>query len=96
VSGHDEDQSEDQIDLVARVGLDAVLHSIRFRKVSNRYPHRVTEAYGGDIAAAAADDDATVAARVAEWERANGTVVRDWRRQGESERDQGEDSEDEP
>jgi hypothetical protein len=81
--------------LVARFGLDAVLHSIRFRRVSNKYPHRVAEAYGGDIAAAAADDDATVAERVAEWEAAQGTVVRDWRRQGEFERDQGEDSEDE-
>ena len=32
-------------------------HSIRFRKVSIRYPRRVTEAYGGDAAAAARDDD---------------------------------------
>jgi hypothetical protein len=53
-------------------------HSARFRRVSNRYPLRVTEAYDGDIAAAAADDDATVAALVAEWERARGLPVTDW------------------
>jgi hypothetical protein len=62
-----------------------VQHSLRFRKVSNRYTLRVTEAYEGDIAAAAADDGATVAARVAAWERAQGLPVTDWVALGEAE-----------
>ncbi len=61
-------------------------HSERFRAVSNRYPRRVSEAYDGDLGAAARDDDATVAARVAEWERAQGQP-RDWTATGEDERD---------
>ncbi len=66
----------------------AVAHSMRFRAVSNRYPLRVTEAYEGDLATAAAATDAEVAQRVAAWERANGTVgtvVRDWVAQGRDE-----------
>lgn len=63
----------------------SVAHSVRFRRVSNGYPRRVAEAYGRDIAAAAADDDATVAQRVAEYERAHGLPVRDWPSQGRSE-----------
>lgn len=62
-----------------------VAHSVRFRKVSNRYPARVAEAYGGDIAHAAAEDDEQVAATVAAWEQAQGAVVRDWTAQGASE-----------
>ena len=50
----------------------------RFRQVANRYARRVHEAYGGDEARALADDDETVAATVAAWERANGLEVRDW------------------
>ena len=37
----------------------------RFRRVADRYPMRVNEASGGDLAAAAKDDDATVASWVA-------------------------------
>jgi hypothetical protein len=61
---------------------EASAHSKRFRKVSNRYPRRVTEAYDGDIAAAAADSDEQVATRVTEWERAHGLEPKDWRRIG--------------
>jgi hypothetical protein len=53
-------------------------HSDRFRRVSNRYPRRVAEAYGGDLRRAAGDTDEQVAATVAEWERANGLEVADW------------------
>lgn len=56
----------------------AVRHSERFRRVSNRYPRRVTEAYNGDVTAAAAASDDEVARRVADWERASGLEVRDW------------------
>jgi hypothetical protein len=37
---------------------EATGHSARFRRVANRYPRRVAEAYGGDIEAAAADSNA--------------------------------------
>ena len=53
-------------------------HSKRFRKVSNRYPHRVAEAYGGDIAAAAGATDDEVAERVRRWELERGLEPRDW------------------
>lgn len=53
-------------------------HSERFRKVANRYPRRVAEAYNGDLVRAMADSDAQVAATVAEWERRNGLQVLDW------------------
>jgi hypothetical protein len=55
----------------------AIQHSNRFRKVSNRYPRRVTEAYGGDIARAAAHSDQQVAATVAAWELGQGLDPRD-------------------
>jgi hypothetical protein len=54
-------------------------HSERFRKVSNRYPRRVTEAYDGDLGRALADSDEQVSATVAEWERRQGLTPRDWR-----------------
>jgi hypothetical protein len=37
-------------------------HAERFRRVSNRYPRRVAEAYGGDLERAIADSDEQVAA----------------------------------
>ena len=64
----------------------AVAHSQRFRRVANRYPCRVAEAYGADIERAANDDDATVAATVAAWEAAHGLQVRDWYALGRAER----------
>ena len=73
-----------------RPPLFAITHSQRFRKVSNRYPRRVAEAYGGDIERAARDDDATVAATVAAWEAAHGLQVQDWYALGRDERAEGE------
>lgn len=64
----------------------AVAHSNRFRTVANRYPLRVTEAYGGDIAAAGRDTDEQVARRVTEWEQAQGITPRDWAAIGRRER----------
>ena len=64
----------------------AVQHSLRFRKVSTRYPRMVAQAYDRDIAQAALDDDATVAARVAGYERSHGLEPRDWAANGDSER----------
>ena len=64
-------------------------HSERFRKVSNAYPRLVTEAYEGDQAQAMADDDATVAARVAEWECSQGLTPRDWVAWGRDEEGRG-------
>ena len=61
-------------------------HSIRFRKVSTRYPLRVTEAYNGDIERAAADSDEHVAAVVTAWERQHGLRPRNWAAIGERER----------
>jgi hypothetical protein len=58
---------------------------MRFRAVSNRYPLRVTEAYGGDIQRAAADTDEQIAATVAQWERSQGLSSRDWRAIGVAE-----------
>lgn len=66
----------------------AVAHTNRFRKISNRYPRRVNEAYGFDQARAMADTDQQVAARVAAWEQAQGLPVRDWAAIGRSERDE--------
>jgi hypothetical protein len=65
----------------------AVQHSMRFRKVSTRYPHMVALAYDRDIAAAAADPDDVVAERVAAYERAQGWEPRDWYAIGRGERD---------
>ena len=53
-------------------------HSDRFRKVANRYPRRVAEAYGGDIERAARDSDRRVAATVASFERSHGLDETDW------------------
>ena len=44
-------------------------HSVRFRKVSNGYPHQVALAYDHDLYRAAADSDEQVAATVAAWSR---------------------------
>jgi hypothetical protein len=63
-----------------------VAHAIRFRKVSNRYSRRVAEAYAGDVERAMADDDETVAATVAAWERDQGITPRDWPAIGREER----------
>lgn len=60
-------------------------HAERFRRVSDRYPRRVSEAYGGDLQRAMADSDEEVAAKVAEWERAQGLEPRDWRAIGRAE-----------
>jgi hypothetical protein len=62
------------------------LWSTRFRKISTRYPRRVAEAYAGDLERALADDDETVAATVAAWERAQGIEPRDWPAIGREER----------
>lgn len=61
-------------------------HSHRFRRVSNRYPRMVADAYAGDLVAAMADTDAEVAARVADWERSQGLPVVDWVMVGQAER----------
>ena len=66
---------------------DGVRHSLRFRRVSNRYPNMVAQAYDRDLAAAAAASDEEVAARVRAWEVANGWPVRDWVAIGAAERD---------
>jgi hypothetical protein len=65
-------------------------HSDRFRRVSTRYPRRVAEAYGGDIARAAADSDAEVAAMVRAWEIREGLRPRDWQAIGLDEEGQRE------
>ncbi len=67
-----------------------VRHSNRFGKVSNRYALQVTRAYGGDIEQVARDTDEQVAARVAEWERAQGMEPRDWVAWGRREEGKGE------
>jgi hypothetical protein len=73
----------------AVIGHDlAVRHLIRFRRVSTRYPRRVAEAYGGDIARADRESDEQVATIVAAWERAHGLAPRDWRAIGRDERDE--------
>jgi hypothetical protein len=56
---------------------EAVAYSMRFRHVSTAYPRAVTEAYGRDVATALDDDSATVAERVAAWERSHGWEPRD-------------------
>ena len=57
--------------------MGAIEHSKRFRTVSNRYPQRVAEAYGGDLRRAMQDSDERVAAAVAAWERERSLPVRD-------------------
>lgn len=69
----------------------ALRHSMRFRKVSNGYPHAVAQAYDLDIARAAGDTDEQVAVTVAAWERAHRKPVRDWAAIGAAERDEGDD-----
>jgi hypothetical protein len=51
---------------------ERLAHSRRFRKVSDRYPRRVAEAYEGDLSRAMADTYEQVAATVAAWEQAHG------------------------
>ena len=63
----------------------AIAHSIRFRRMANRYPGRVAEAYGLDVESALNDSDEEVAA-VAEWERRHDIRVRDWPAIGRVER----------
>jgi hypothetical protein len=65
-----------------------IAHSNRFRRVSNRYPRRVNEAYGFDAARAMSETDEQVAATVATWERAQGLEPRDWHAIGAEERDE--------
>ena len=60
-------------------------HTRRWRRVSNRYPRRVAEAFEGDIARALTMTDDEVAAVVAEWEVAHGLEPRDWRAIGQEE-----------
>jgi hypothetical protein len=83
-----EDHEHEHLDVdeLARPGDPAVAHSMRFRKVSTRYPLQVTYAYDGDTAAALADTDEEVAARVVEWERQQGMSPRDWYAIGAEER----------
>ena len=65
----------------------ATRHSERFRRVSNRYPLRVAEAYKGDLSRALSDSNEVVAATVAAWERRQGLDVTDWALVGEQERE---------
>lgn len=67
-----------------------IAHSMRFRRVSTRYPHQVAVAYDLDIIQAAADTDEQVAATVVAWELANGLAVTDWIAIGAEERDEVE------
>src|SRR4051794_37497049 len=66
---------------------EAIQHSLRFRQVANGSPRTVAEAYGGKLAQALHDDDATVAATAAAWEAAQGLSPRDWSAIGAEERD---------
>jgi hypothetical protein len=61
---------------------------MRFRRVSTLYSRLVALAYDGDISAAAADDDARVADRVAAWELREHGSVTDWAAVGRTERDE--------
>ena len=63
-------------------------HSLRFRRVSTRYPLRVTEAFGGDIALAMSLNDVEVEDVVAAWEREQGWTPTDWHAVGAEERDE--------
>jgi hypothetical protein len=67
-------------------GDERAAHAERFRLVSTRYPRRVAEAYGGDLARAMADSDEEVAERVRAWEVERGLEPRDWRTIGRVER----------
>jgi hypothetical protein len=59
------------------------------REKQKRGPH-LEPAYGGDIEQVARDTDEQVAARVAEWERAQGMEPRDWVAWGRREEGKGE------
>jgi hypothetical protein len=74
--------------LEERVGRLALEHSVRFRKVSTRYPRRVTEAYGGNLTQAMADSEEQVAPKVVSWEISQGYAPRDWAAIGAEERDE--------
>jgi hypothetical protein len=63
---------------MANADASGAAHNRRFRRVANRYPMPVNEAYGGDLTAAATDDDATVASWVRSCEANIGIVPRDW------------------
>ncbi|MBA3400625.1 MAG: hypothetical protein H0U05_01415 [Actinobacteria bacterium] len=65
-------------------------HSDRFRKVSNRYPRRVAEAYEGDLERALTESDEQVATTVAAWERDQGLSAQDWPGYGRWERNEPE------
>lgn len=62
-------------------------HSLRFRRVSTRYPHMVTLAFDHNLAWAMASTDDEVAATVADYERTQGWEPRDWQAIGAEERD---------
>jgi hypothetical protein len=72
--------SDHGLDLALDSELDplTVAHSERVRRVSNRYPRRVSDAYGGDLGRAMADSDKQVAGTVAAWETSQGLEPRDW------------------
>ncbi len=80
--------SDQVLDLALDAELDplTVAYSERFRKVSNRYPRRVSDAYGGDLARAMAENDKQVAGTVAAWETSHGLEPRDWTAIGIDER----------
>ncbi|CAN5151043.1 hypothetical protein BH24CHL7_BH24CHL7_01010 [soil metagenome] len=59
--------------------------SERFRAVSNRYPRRVSEAYGRDAAHAMADSESRWLPGWPRGMRDNGLPVRDWRAIGRAE-----------
>lgn len=71
----------------------ALRHSERFRRFSNRYPHRVAEAYAGNLGRAMADSDEQVAATVADWEKGRALSVRDWAAVGREEREEADETE---
>lgn len=75
-------------ELEAIHGSIAVAHSVRFRRVSNHYPHVVAQAYDGHLMAAAVDSDEQVAETVAWWERTQGLEPRDWHAIGREEREE--------
>jgi hypothetical protein len=60
--------------------------SLRFRHVAHRYARIVNDAYEGDRSTALADDDATVAAKVRQFEIAHRIKPRDWIAIGQAER----------
>lgn len=67
---------------------DPFAFSRRLRQVANRFPRRVTEAYGGALDRAKAEPDEQVFATVEAWERSQGLTPRDWLAIGREERDE--------